>query len=140
MFISCARRSLCRRESARRVFGIVILLAVVATVIAGVRASQRTSASYAMAIDSIGCGGGRAVSASYRELDSAIAQESACGATASAGYRDNAGVVQYWGAWAISPQDILDYLMGIAPRIAGMDANGDGKVDIADFIFATNRP
>jgi len=59
-------------------------------------AAMRSSASYAMSLDTIAAGGGPSSSASYRQLDSSFGEE-AQGSSGSAGYRGQAGVVMPWG-------------------------------------------
>ena len=59
-------------------------------------AVQRLSPGYAVWIDSLNAGGGSSASASYRQVDSAVGQESVCGLMASAGFQNHAGVIQPW--------------------------------------------
>jgi hypothetical protein len=59
-------------------------------------ASQRLGARYAVSIDALSNGGGHSASTSYRQVDSAIGQESACGPSVGTQYIILAGVVQPW--------------------------------------------
>jgi len=72
----------------------VILISVFLWGIAG--AVQRLSPGYAVSIDSMNAGGGISASASYRQADSAVGQESVCGLAVGASFQSHAGVIQPW--------------------------------------------
>ena len=75
---------------------ILIVSLLIATGVIGVLAAVRSSASYAISLDSTSAGGGASASTSFQETDSSVGQESPCGFSSSASYGELAGVVQPW--------------------------------------------
>ena len=76
--------------------GAAILCVLVAIGLGTAFGVGRSSSSYIVAIDAVTSGGGQGASASYAEADGAVGQGLPCGPSASAGYRNQAGVVQAW--------------------------------------------
>jgi len=108
-----------------------VILAAGANVVVGEAGS---SAGYVIAIDGIAAGGGAASSGSFMEPASAIGQGVAYGYASSAGYQDQAGVVQAWEA-----NEYLEYLLGRS-AVAPPDLNNDGGVDVGDLILSILGP
>jgi hypothetical protein len=84
--------------SSARLIRWAIAVALILPLLWGVAAAyQRHSPSLAISIDTFSNGGGPAASFSYRQLDSAVGQESVCGLATGTAIRDQSGVIQPWG-------------------------------------------
>lgn len=84
----------------------VVVGSLILTGVIGLRvawAAQRGGNRHLIAIDSTSGAGGAAASATYRETDSAVGQESVSGPAGGATFQVRAGVVQ---AWTASPRSV----------------------------------
>ena len=81
---------------ARRNLRIIGCLGALILLVGRAWAFHRQSALFGVSLDSISAGNGKSASASLREADCSLGQESVCGSGASRSFVDNAGIVQPW--------------------------------------------
>ena len=85
--------------------------AVLAAALGVAAAAVRSGTSHAITLDAVTAAGGASQSASYRQTICVVGQAGECGALASASYRNQAGLVQYWTPGTPSSGDPATYMI-----------------------------
>ena len=88
-----------RRTHARPLLtGLLLAGLLLAAALGVATAAVRSGTSHAVTLDAVTAAGGASQSATYRQTVCAVGQAGECGALASASYRLNVGLIQYWGS------------------------------------------